>query len=44
MPTFTALTTLIGEATQITTEEFKRGVTEVTDEKIAATVAKLWVK
>lgn len=34
------LTTLIGEATQITTEEFKRGVTEVTDEKIAATVAK----
>jgi uncharacterized protein len=34
------LTTLIGEATQITTEEFKRGVTEFTDEKIAATVAK----
>jgi uncharacterized protein YqeY len=34
------LSTLIGEATQITTEEFKRGVTEVTDEKIAATVAK----
>jgi uncharacterized protein YqeY len=34
------LTTLIGEATQITTEEFKRGVTAVTDEKIAATVAK----
>lgn len=34
------LTTLIGEATQITTEEFKRGVTEVTDEKIVATVAK----
>ncbi|WP_296599129.1 GatB/YqeY domain-containing protein [Phenylobacterium sp.] len=34
------LTTLIGEATQITTEEFKRGVTEVTDEKVAATVAK----
>lgn len=34
------LTTLIGEATQITTEEFKRGVTEVTDEKVAATIAK----
>lgn len=34
------LTTLIGEATQITTEEFKRGVTEVTEEKVAATVAK----
>lgn len=34
------LTTLIGEATQITTEEFKRGVTHVTDEKIAATIAK----
>jgi len=34
------LTTLIGEATQITTEEFKRGVTEVTDEKVVATVAK----
>lgn len=34
------LTTLIGEATQITTEEFKRGVKEVTDEKVAATVAK----
>ena len=34
------LSTLIGEATQITTEEFKRGVTEVTDEKVAATVAK----
>ena len=34
------LTTLIGEATQITTEEFKRGMTEVTDEKIVATVAK----
>ena len=34
------LTTLIGEATQITTEEFKRGVTEVTDEKVATTVAK----
>ncbi|MEW5683999.1 MAG: GatB/YqeY domain-containing protein [Pseudomonadota bacterium] len=34
------LTTLIGEATQITTEEFKRGVSEVTDEKVAATVAK----
>lgn len=34
------LTTLIGEATQISTEEFKRGVTEVTDEKVAATVAK----
>lgn len=34
------LTTLIGEATQITTEEFKRGVTEVTDEKVAGTVAK----
>lgn len=34
------LSTLIGEATQITTEEFKRGVTAVTDEKIAATVAK----
>ena len=34
------LTTLIGEATQITTEEFKRGVTEVNDEKVAATVAK----
>lgn len=34
------LTTLIGEATQITTEEFKRGVTEVTDEKVAATVTK----
>jgi uncharacterized protein YqeY len=34
------LTTLIGEATQITTEEFKRGVTEVTDEKVAATVVK----
>ena len=34
------LTTLIGEASQITTEEFKRGVTEVTDEKVAATVAK----
>ncbi|MFN3875262.1 MAG: hypothetical protein ACK4L7_05045, partial [Flavobacteriales bacterium] len=34
------LTTLIGEATQITTEEFKRGVTDVTDEKVAATVAK----
>ena len=34
------LTTLIGEATQITTEEFKRGVTEVTDEKVDATVAK----
>jgi len=34
------LTTLIGEATQITTEEFKRGVTEVTDEKVGATVAK----
>jgi len=34
------LTTLIGEATQITTEEFKRGVTAVTDEKVAATVAK----
>ena len=34
------LTTLIGEATQITTEEFKRGVTEITDEKVAATVAK----
>ncbi len=34
------LTTLIGEATQITTEEFKRGVTGVTDDKIAATVAK----
>lgn len=34
------LTTLIGEATQITTEEFKRGVTEVTDDKVGATVAK----
>lgn len=34
------LTTLIGEATQITTEEFKRGVTDITDEKVAATVAK----
>ncbi|MDZ4371733.1 MAG: GatB/YqeY domain-containing protein [Phenylobacterium sp.] len=34
------LTTLIGEATQITTDEFKRGVTEVTDDKVAATVAK----
>jgi uncharacterized protein YqeY len=34
------LTTLIGEATQITTEEFKRGLTEVTDEKVVATVAK----
>jgi uncharacterized protein YqeY len=34
------LTTLIGEATQITTEEFKRGVTEVTDQKVVATVAK----
>ncbi|MCR5873265.1 GatB/YqeY domain-containing protein [Phenylobacterium sp. J426] len=34
------LTTLIGEGTQITTEEFKRGVTEVTDGKLAATVAK----
>jgi len=34
------LTTLIGEATQITTEEFKRGVTEVTDEKVVSTVAK----
>ena len=34
------LTTLIGEASQVTTEEFKRGVTEVTDEKVAATVAK----
>lgn len=34
------LTTLIGEATQITTEEFKRGLTDVTDEKVAATVAK----
>lgn len=34
------LTTLIGEAAQITTEEFKRGVTEVTDEKVVATVAK----
>ncbi len=34
------LSTLIGEATQITTEEFKRGVTAVTDEKVAATVAK----
>lgn len=34
------LTTLIGEATQITTEEFKRGVTEVTAERVAATVAK----
>ena len=34
------LTTLIGEATQITTEEFKRGVTEVTDDKVVATVAK----
>lgn len=34
------LTTLIGESTQITTEEFKRGVTEVTDEKVVATVAK----
>ena len=34
------LTTLIGEATQITTEEFKRGATKVTDEKVAATVAK----
>lgn len=34
------LTTLIGEAAQITTEEFKRGVTAVTDEKVAATVAK----
>ena len=34
------LTTLIGEATQITTEEFKRGVTEVTDEKVVATIAK----
>ncbi len=34
------LTTLIGEATQITTEEFKRGVTEITDDKVAATVAK----
>ncbi|MET3666562.1 GatB/YqeY domain-containing protein [Caulobacter sp. 1776] len=34
------LTTLIGESTQITTEEFKRGVTEITDEKVVATVAK----
>jgi uncharacterized protein len=34
------LTTLIGEAGQITTEEFKRGVTEVTDDKVVATVAK----
>ena len=34
------LTTLIGEATQISTEEFKRGVTEVTDDKVVATVAK----
>jgi uncharacterized protein YqeY len=34
------LTTLIGEATQITTEEFKRGVTEITQERVAATVAK----
>ncbi len=34
------LTTLIGEAAQITTEEFKRGVTEVTDDKVAATIAK----
>lgn len=34
------LTTLIGEAAQITTEEFKRGVTEVTDDKVVATVAK----
>jgi uncharacterized protein YqeY len=34
------LTTLISEATQITTEEFKRGVTEVTEDKVAATVAK----
>ena len=34
------LTTLIGEAAQITTEEFKRGVTEVTDEKVVATIAK----
>ena len=34
------LTTLIGEATQITTEEFKRGVTEVTEDKVVATVAK----
>ena len=34
------LTTLIGEAAQITTEEFKRGVTQVTDDKVAATLAK----
>ena len=34
------LTTLIGESTQITTEEFKRGVTKVTEEKVVATVAK----
>ena len=34
------LTTLIGEATQISTEEFERGVTEVTDDKVVATVAK----
>jgi len=34
------LTTLIGESTQITTEEFKRGVTKVTDEKVVTTVAR----
>lgn len=34
------LTTLIGEAGQITTEEFKRGVTKVTDDKVVATLAK----
>lgn len=34
------LTTLIGEATKITDEEFKKGQTAVTDEKVIATLKK----
>jgi uncharacterized protein YqeY len=34
------LTTLIGEATKITDEDFKKGQTAVTDEKVIATLKK----
>lgn len=34
------LTTLLGEATKVSDEEFKKGMTEITDEKVIVTVKK----
>jgi uncharacterized protein YqeY len=34
------LTTLIGESTKVSDEEFKKGLTEITDEKVIVTIKK----